>query len=71
MTVQELIYELQECDPEMKVMFAYPSGDYWGTVLASETSFGGISEGEIVYSDYHRTNKVTEDGDGETVVLIS
>jgi hypothetical protein len=71
MTVQELIHELQDFDPEMEVMFAYPSGDYWRTTLASEPSPRGISEGEVVYSDYHRTNKVSEDGEGETVVLIS
>lgn len=69
MTVQELIYELQEFDPEMEVMFSHPSGDYWGTTLASEPQV--ISEGEVIYSDYHRTNKVSEDGDGEIVVLIS
>jgi hypothetical protein len=70
MTVQELIYELQGFDPEMKVMFSYSSGDYWGTVLASEPK--EISEGEVYYSDYHQKNKVSEDGDGEeTVDLIN
>ena len=35
MKVKELIDALQHEDPEAPVVFAYPSGNYWGHTLAS------------------------------------
>ena len=59
MTVSELIEYLEQFDGNQEVMIAQPSGDYWGTVCASE-----ITEAEeqyVEYSSYHRKNKITDD----------
>lgn len=73
MTVAELIEELQEFDPEMPVHFAYPSGDYWKTTLTKPVSV--VEIGTVEWSDYHRENRLIEDGEEElgenSVIVIS
>ena len=51
MTVQDLINELQRCDLEQEVVFAYNSQDYWRTDVAQVV--GRVREGEVTYSKYH------------------
>jgi hypothetical protein len=62
-TVERLIEYLEECDPEAKVLFAYSSGDYWGSEVASEPD--EVIEDQVVWSEYHRTWKVVSDEDDE------
>jgi hypothetical protein len=63
MTVSELIEYLEQFDGDQEVMIAQPSGDYWGTVCASEIT--EVEEQYIKYSDYHRKHKITDDIDEE------
>ena len=61
MTVNELKELLNQFDGEMEVKFAYNSGDYWRTQVAKDIT--DVEEGNTVYSDYHRMDKVDEEGD--------
>jgi hypothetical protein len=64
MTVQELIEQLQDMDQNAEVHFAYNYGDHWRTEVAP--SVGRVDEGAVVYSEYHRMDKMVEDtGDCE------
>lgn len=56
MNVQELIDQLTDMNPETEVMFQYNFGDYWRTEVAAEVK--GVSNDEVVYSEYHRMHKV-------------
>ena len=56
MTVKGLIEILKTFDPDQEVYFAHTSGDYWGTVLASEIT--GMDIGEVIHSHYHQQKKV-------------
>jgi hypothetical protein len=58
MTVQELIEELSNYDSNMEVKFAYNYGDYWRTEVADDIR--EIQEENVVYSSYHRTDKVVD-----------
>lgn len=58
MTVQELINQLQQFDPNMEVKFSYNYGDYWRTQVADDIS--AISSNQVKYSSYHKTDKVIE-----------
>lgn len=61
-TVRELIEQLENCDPDLPVFFAYPAGDYWKNTLAG--SVENLEEKQITWSEYHRTFKVpSEDRD--------
>ena len=62
MTVQELIEQLGYMNPEAEVHFAYNYGDHWRTQVAPKV--GEVFEGAVVYSEYHRMDKMVED-DGE------
>jgi hypothetical protein len=62
MTVQELIEQLGYMDKDAEVHFAYNYGDHWRTQVAPKV--GEVFEGAVVYSDYHRMDKLVED-DGE------
>ena len=68
MTVQELILELQQFPPEMIVKLEYPSGDYWRTVLAKDIS--DVDVGNVEYSSYHQTDKVVDEDEDETRILL-
>jgi len=74
MTVKELIRKLEEFDGDLPVRMAYPSGDYWRSVIAG--SIDGVESCKVEYSEYHRNMTVPKEGkedpeDGEeTVILI-
>ena len=64
MTVQELIEQLGYMDKDAEVHFAYNYGDHWRTEVAPKV--GRVDEGAVVYSEYHRMDKMVEaDGDCE------
>ena len=64
MTVQELIEQLGYMDPNAEVHFSYNYGDHWRTEVAPKV--GRVDEGAVVYSEYHRMDKMVEaDGDCE------
>jgi hypothetical protein len=79
MTVEELIAELKQCDPNAKVHFAYNYGDHWRTEVAPTVDV--VEMGQVKYSDYHRMPKVvqydaeddedynTNDQEGQVVIL--
>lgn len=72
MTVKELINELSNFNPNMEVKFAYDYGDYWNTEVAKDVR--RVEEGQTQYSDYHRMDKVVDDGEYdniEPVVILS
>jgi hypothetical protein len=59
MKVAELIEQLGHMNPEADVHFAYNYGDHWRTEVAPRV--GRVDEGAVVYSDYHRMDKLMED----------
>ena len=61
MTVKELIEELSYQNPDAKVVFSYPSGDYWKTDLAGEVIT--VEEGDVTHSDYHDHLKIADSDD--------
>ena len=73
MTVKELIEALKHCDEDQEVKFAYPSGDYWRTVIAGDIN--SIEDGLVVYSNYHQKMTVVdaedEVGPHEVILLQS
>jgi hypothetical protein len=70
MTVAELIEYLQEQDQTLEVKFSYNSGDYWRTQVAKDIE--EVETGLVEYSDYHRLDKVVDnDEDGTLVLLLS
>jgi hypothetical protein len=62
MKVKDLIEQLGYMDPEADVHYSYNYGDHWRTEVAPKV--GRIDEGAVVYSDYHRMDKMVED-DGD------
>ena len=68
MTVAELIEYLQEEDQTLEVKFSYNSGDYWRTQVAKDIETG--ETGLVDYSDYHRMDKVVENDEDGTLVLL-
>lgn len=81
LTVAELIEELQGCNPNAKVHFAYNYGDHWRTEVAPTVDV--VEMGMVKFSDYHRMPKVveydqdddqydndnTDESDGQVVIL--
>ena len=64
MQVKELIEMLQDMNQDADVHFAYNYGDHWRTEVAPKV--GRVDEGAVVYSEYHRMDKMLEDsGDCE------
>lgn len=64
MLVKELIESLQYMDQDAEVHYAYNYGDHWRTEVAPKV--GRVDEGAVVYSDYHRMDKILDaDGDCE------
>jgi hypothetical protein len=51
MTVKELIMALEGFDEDLEVGFAFPSRDYWRSVLFDKVD--DLEEGYVKYSDYH------------------
>ena len=62
MQVFQLIEQLMDLDPNAEVHFSYNYGDHWRTEVAPKV--GRVDEGAVVYSDYHRMDKMVED-DGD------
>ena len=64
MQVKELIEMLQDMNQDADVHFAYNYGDHWRTEVAPKV--GRVDEGAVVYSEYHRMDRMLEDtGDSE------
>lgn len=74
MTVEELIEELKQFDPDMRVVLTYNYGDYWNTMVAPEVKAAEV--GNVTPSAYHRMDKLSsereeEEGDFREVVILS
>ena len=63
MNVKELIEQLGYMDKDAEVHFAYNYGDHWRTEVTPKV--GRVDEGAVVYSDYHRMDKMVENDDGD------
>jgi len=63
MLVRDLIELLEGYDADMEVHFAYNYGDHWRTEVAPRV--GDVREGAVVYSDYHRMDKIVENDEGD------
>jgi len=73
MQVKELIEILEGMNQDAEVHFAYNYGDHWRTEVAPKVD--RVDEGSVVYSDYHRMDKMVEyddesefDDDGREIV---
>lgn len=78
MKVSELIEHLQQYDGEVTVHVAYPSGDYWKTVLAPTVAH--VDQGFVKLSNYHDKPALVTDEEAEeelyesgacTIVVLS
>ena len=58
MLVKELIEMLEGLNQDAEVHFAYNYGDHWRTEVAPKID--RVDEGAVVYSDYHRMDKIAE-----------
>jgi hypothetical protein len=58
MKVSELIEQLGYLDQDAEVHFAYNYGDHWRTEVAPKID--RVDVGAVVYSDYHRMDKMVE-----------
>ena len=58
MLVKELIESLKYMDQDAEVHFSYCYGDHWRTEVAPKLS--RVDEGAVVYSEYHRMDKMVE-----------
>ena len=63
MQVKELIEMLQDMDQDAEVHYAYNYGDHWRTEVAPAVSM--VDTGAVVYSDYHRMDKIVENDEGD------
>jgi hypothetical protein len=63
MQVKELIEMLQDMDQDAEVHYAYNYGDHWRTEVAPKV--GRVDEGAVVYSEYHRMDKIAEHDDSD------
>ena len=62
MLVKELIEQLEGMNQDAEVHFAYNYGDHWRTEVAPRVD--RVDEGAVVYSEYHRMDKMLDD-DGD------
>ena len=72
MKVKELIEILEVYDPETTVGLAYSYGDYPNTVVVAVAE--NVFCHPVVFSDYHRMNRLALGGDkedGKMVVIFS
>ena len=58
MKVKDLIEQLGYMDPEADVHYSYNYGDHWRTEVAPKVD--RVDEGAVVYSEYHRMDKMVE-----------
>jgi hypothetical protein len=63
MQVKELIEMLEGMNQDAEVHFAYNYGDHWRTEVAPKVD--RVDEGSVVYSDYHRMDKIAEHDDSD------
>jgi len=63
MQVKKLIEMLQGMDQDAEVHFAYNYGDHWHTEVAPKVD--RVDVGAVVYSDYHRMDKMVEPDDSD------
>jgi hypothetical protein len=63
MLVKELIESLQYLDQDAEVHYAYNYGDHWRTEVAP--AVGRVDTGAVVYSEYHRMDKIVENDDSD------
>jgi len=63
MKVSELIEQLGYLDQDAEVHFSYCYGDHWRTEVAP--AVGRVDEGAVVYSEYHRMDKIVENDDSD------
>ena len=74
MTVGELKRKLENLDDDLPVRMAFPSGDYWRTVIAG--TIDAVEICQVEWSKYHnnftlpKEGKEPEEGGEESVVLI-
>ena len=74
MNVRDLKELLSQFDDDQEVCLAYPSGDYWGTTLATEIR--SVTLGNIMWYENRSTHKVAnpdrnyEDSELKEVVLL-
>jgi len=59
MKVSELIEQLGYMDKDAEVHFSYCYGDHWRTEVAPKID--RVDVGSVVYSDYHRMDKMLEE----------
>ena len=67
MLVKELIAELENYDPEMDVVTAFPSHDYWRNECAGDPD--KVSEEFVEWSEYHRTWKTVSEEEEDEIRL--
>jgi hypothetical protein len=63
MLVKELIEMLEGMNQDAEVHYAYNYGDHWRTEVAPKVD--RVDEGAVVYSDYHRMDKIAEHDDSD------
>lgn len=61
MTKKQLIEELSEYPDNVEVQFSCDFGDYWHTMVAAKIT--SVSEGQVVWSDYHRMDRYIDPDD--------
>lgn len=70
MTVGELRQYLEEFPDSAKVVFLYPSGDFWRTALAGTINYAEYAN--VEYSEYHKQYQVAKDDEeGEEVLVLT
>lgn len=77
MTIKQLLAKLKELGDQYghdtEVVFAYPAGDYWHTIVAEKIQ--SIDAGEVEWSAYHRKYEIVDDPEDseietKTVIII-
>ena len=73
MTVKEIRERLEGMDEDLQVLMAYPSGDYWRTVIAGKIDT--VETCRVEWSQYHGKFVLPKEGkdepeDGEEVVVL-
>jgi len=63
MTAGEIRAQLSDFPDDKPVMFAYPSGDHWRTVLVGEIE--SVEPAFVAYTEYHQQFKLLDDESDE------
>lgn len=71
LTKAQLIEELEGFPDDTPIGFAYPSGDYWGTVLIRPIRRSLIEVGTVKWSQYHNKFQCSDgDDEGESTAEV-